>query len=349
MKMSKRLHFLDILRVTATCGVVLLHTVTGVMDNTDMGLYPLEQKIFLAVRDFVCWCVPVFIMISGYLFLNPKREFTFRQMVTIYCRRVLLALFVFGVPFAWIELAAMETPVSPKILWLGVVQVLRGETWSHMWYLYLILILYLLTPAIRWILKRLPKTALYVLLATLFVGSSILPFVGNIFNIPLWTLPGDCIYLFYYLCGYLFVCREKRDNLSFPLFCGLAAILAAGMTVSRLAGFSMQMPYNYPFTVALSLCIFCAGLAGEQKLALRSQSSEILPKNMFWEKASQLCFTIYLIHPLFLNIAYKFFHLTILSFFIGVSLPLFYLVTLTLSCASAWILYKIPVLRKYVL
>ena len=42
-KMREREAFLDRLRVMATLAVVMLHTATGVMDATDMSLYPLNN------------------------------------------------------------------------------------------------------------------------------------------------------------------------------------------------------------------------------------------------------------------------------------------------------------------
>ena len=93
--MKQREVFPDILRTAATCAVVLLHTVTGVMDHTDMLEYPVQSRIFQALLDLSCWCVPVFVMISGYFFLDPKRELTFRLMLTKYCRRIALALLLF--------------------------------------------------------------------------------------------------------------------------------------------------------------------------------------------------------------------------------------------------------------
>lgn len=349
---NERQHFLDILRVAATCAVVLFHTVMGVMDNTDMSLYPMEQKVFLTVRDLVCWCVPIFIMISGYLFLNPNRELTICHVLKKYCRRVVLALLLFGVPYAWIELMAVEGCFRMEMLWQGVIRVLHGESWSHMWYLYLILLLYLLTPAIRWVLKRIPMAAVAVLLAVLFVGSSILPFAGILQGIPqsaLWTLSGELIYLFYYLWGYLFACRIKWEKRQLSISVCLAFVLALGMSVSRILGFSMQMAYNYPFTVLLSLCLFYAGLAWEKCRVVDSCPIRDNKNTELWKRAAQLCFAVYLIHPVFLNVFYKYFHLTPLSFYIGVSLPTFFLGTLALSVIAAWMLRKIPLLRKYIL
>lgn len=340
--MSERETFLDRLRVLATCAVVMLHTVTGVMDHTDMGAYPLEKKGFLVVLDLVCWCVPVFLLISGYLFLNPDRKLTFGKMLTKYCRRIVLALFGFGVPYACLEQIAVERCFRWDMVGKSFLMVLRGESWSHLWYLYLILILYLLTPVVRRLLAFLPGLVIYMLLAVLFIGSSLLPYLlklTGLENIP--VLPDWGIYFFYYICGGLFRHRMRRSsNLLF-----MAAILAAAMVISRLPGnYTVQMAYNYPFTVILSLLLF----AGVNTACLASDPVH-RKSDIFWKQAAKLSFTVYLVHPLFLNIAYKFLHITPLSFFVGISLPFFWGTTLLLSVGTAWLLFKIPFLRRYIL
>ena len=209
MSTGQRDLFVDKLRVAATCAVVLLHTVTGVVDRTDMGGFPWEKRVLLTVVDLVSWCVPVFLMISGYLFLNPKREITFGKMVTKYCRRVVFALFLFGVPYACLEQIALERTFRMGMPVQGFLMVLRGQSWSHMWYLYLIFFLYLLTPALRLLLGKLPEAGRYGLLGVLLVGSSVLPFVKRLTGLEgIPALPDDLIYLFYYLCGFLFAVRK---------------------------------------------------------------------------------------------------------------------------------------------
>lgn len=363
--MKEREIFLDKLRVAATCAVVLLHTVTGVMDTTDMGPYPTERKVFLAVMDLICWCVPVFLMISGYLFLKPEREIPMGKMLTKYCRRIVLALFLFGVPYACLEQMMTERSFRPGMPGEAFLMVLRGESWSHMWYLYLILILYLVTPPLKWMLARVPVGAVYGLAVILLSAFSILPYLARIYG---WgdiaAMPDWAIYFFYYICGYLFAVDGFRlskggwKRKSLPV---LAVLLAAGMAVSRIAGnYELRMAYNYPFTLLLSLLLFGWGVSAEKKpragQILTGQPEEGQRQGRgstgghpFWERASELSFTVYLIHPVFLNIAYKFFHVTPLSFAIGISLPVFFLGTLLLSAAGAWVLRKIAPLRKYVL
>ena len=366
--MRERAVFLDKLRVAATCAVVLLHTVTGVMDHTDMGAYPLEKTVFLVLLDLICWCVPVFLLISGYLFLNPDRKITMGKMLCKYCRRIALALFVFGVPYACLEQIATERYFRWRMIGNSFLMVVRGESWSHLWYLYLILFLYLLTPALKKLLAVFPRPALYALLAVLFAGSSVLPYLAKLFGMDtIPVLPDWGIYLFYYISGGLFVQKPGRAELFQSageremtaecslaecrkadrawLWPAMAVVLAAAMAGSRLSGnYTLQMAYNYPFTVMLSLLLF-----GWGNILYRNVSPGDKRADGFWNRAADLSFAIYLVHPFFLNAAYKFFHVTPLSFPIGISIPVFWGLTLLLSAAVAWVLYRIPPLRKYVL
>lgn len=344
--MREREAFLDRLRLAATCAVVLLHTITGVMDNTDMNPYHVEKRVFLALLDLSCWCVPVFLMISGYLFLDPKRKFGMVRMVTKYCRRIVLALFLFGVPYACLEQAAVEGGFRVTMVGEAFLRVIRVESWSHMWYLYLILILYLATPPLKWLLGRVPRWTVYGLQLLLFAGCSLLPWLRVILGQErIFGLPGDGIYLFYYVCGYLFATREPgRPAAGRGMLPGLAVLLAAAMAAGRLLGYEARMAYNYPFTVLLSLLLFGWGAGADRGAEKKEGRGSAL-----LERAAALSFAVYLIHPVFLNLAYKYFHVTPLSFPLWLSLPLFFPGTLLLSLGSAWLLYRIPPLRKYVL
>lgn len=367
--MREREGFLDKLRVAATCAVVLLHTITGVMDITDMSPFPFENRFFLVVLDLICWCVPVFVMISGYLFLAPARKVSMRDMLTRYCRRILLALFIFGVPYACLEQIALEHTFKLGMLGKGFFMVLTGKSWSHMWYLYLILVLYLITPALKWLLERTPEVVVWMFLGELAAVSSILPCLAGILG---WEYPtallGSLVYLFYYLCGYLFAVRrdrERRARGSGPdggrrrtgewrrrravcarVLLEMAAVAALGAVVCRLIGVSaVRTAYNAPLAVMLALLLF--GREFLWRGRRRTKNVSLWRQGM--KQAAALTFTVYLVHPVFLNFFYKFLHITPLSFSVWVSLPLFFLGTLIFSVVSAWVLRRIPLFEKYVL
>ena len=373
-----RKQFLDVLRVLATCAVVLMHVLTGATDVTDASIVPEYRSLLLSVMDLVTWCVPIFLLISGYLFLNPERTLTYPVMIKKYCRRIALAILLFGVPYAASELVVAERTFRIRMIPEALKMTLMGHTWSHMWYLYLILFLCLITPLLKKVLRVLPVWGVGTVMAVIFLGSSVAPFLNKVLDVnSIPVLPDGGVYFLYYLCGYLFavreVCVDKAESCGTSgkgMEAGLdtepvrgkrtgnvwliaAAVLIMGMILSRtLAGFSIQMAYNYPFTVLLAVLLFAAGWNGSIK-------KHRIP----WQEAGALSFAVYLVHPVYVNLLYKFVKITpftvleqcgVQSVAAGQAvlillLAAFCLVVLALATATAWVLRKIPVLRKYVL
>lgn len=299
-----------------------------------------------------------------------------------------MAILLFGVPYAASELVVTERTFRVMMIPEALKMTLTGHTWSHMWYLYLILFLYLITPLLKKVLQILPVWSVGTVMAVIFLGSSVAPFLNKVLDsnsIP--VLPDGGVYFLYYLCGYLFavreVCVDKGRNTGGQMvesgsgrsaggntecdgetqnvesrawnvwLTAAVAVLALGMILSRtLAGFSIQMAYNYPFTVLLAVLLFAAGWNGSIK-------KHRIP----WQEAGALSFAVYLVHPVYVNLLYKFVKITpftvleqcgVQSVAAGQAvlillLAAFCLVVLALATATAWVLRKIPVLRKYVL
>lgn len=373
-----RKQFLDVLRVLATCAVVLMHVLTGATDVTDASIVPEYRSLLLSVMDLVTWCVPIFLLISGYLFLNPERTLTYPVMIKKYCRRIALAILLFGVPYAASELVVAERTFRIRMIPEALKMTLMGHTWSHMWYLYLILFLYLITPLLKKVLRVLPVWGVVAVMAVIFLGSSVAPFLNKVLDVnSIPVLPDGGVYFLYYLCGYFFavreVCVDKAESSGISgkgmetgdttepvrgkrignVWLMAAAVLMMGMILSRtLAGFSIQMAYNYPFTVLLAVLLFAAGWNGS-----------IQKHRIPWQEAGALSFAVYLVHPVYVNLLYKFVKITPFTVLeqCGVQsvaaghvalillLTVFCLVVLALATATAWVLRKIPVLRKYVL
>ena len=384
-----RKQFLDVLRVLATCAVVLMHVLTGATDVTDASIVPEYRSLLLSVMDLVTWCVPIFLLISGYLFLNPERTLTYPVMIKKYCRRIALAILLFGVPYAASELVVAERTFRVMMIPEALKMTLTGHTWSHMWYLYLILFLYLITPLLKKVLQILPVWSVGTVMAVIFLGSSVTPFLNKVLDsnsIP--VLPDGGVYFLYYLCGYLFavreVCVDKAESSGTSgkgmetgdttepvrgkrignVWLMAAAVLIMGMILSRtLAGFSIQMAYNYPFTVLLAVLLFAAEWNGRRDGAASTAREKNRTHRIPWQEAGALSFAVYLVHPVYVNLLYKFAKITPFTVLeqCGVQsvaaghavlillLTVFCLVVLALATATAWVLRKIPVLRKYVL
>lgn len=355
---GKREEFLDILRVAAACAVVLMHTVTGVMTaGYDFRGWERRVRAFQALVDMTAWCVPVFLMISGYLFLDPKRQISMREMLTKYCRRVFLALVVFGIPYSFLELYAAERVFRPIMLWEALRNTATGHSWAHMWYLYLILILYALTPLLKWGLKKMPDSVLYAVTALLFLCSSLVPFWINLkteFGLPM--IQGAGIYLFYYLCGYLFAKQKKKPSSGVSKAClAVFALLTAGQSAARFLGAEFtDMAYSYPVTVAQAVLLFSGmrvrpGAGSESREKVLAFAQRRGGRRRIWRTLEELSFGVYLIHPVFLNFFYKFLKISVMDFRFWIGVPLFFCIALFGAAAVTVLLRKIPLLRKYVL
>jgi len=310
-------------------------------------------------------------------------------MIKKYCRRIALAILLFGVPYAASELVVAERTFRIRMIPEALKMTLTGHTWSHMWYLYLILFLYLITPLLKKVLRVLPVWGVAAVMAVIFLGSSVAPFLNKVLDVnSIPVLPDGGVYFLYYLCGYLFavreVCVDKAESSGTSgkgMEAGLdtepvrgkrignvwlmaAAVLMMGMILSRtLAGFSIQMAYNYPFTVLLAVLLFAAGWNGRRDGAASTAREKDRTHRIPWQEAGALSFAVYLVHPVYVNLLYKFVKITpftvleqcgVQSVAAGQAvlillLAAFCLVVLALATATAWVLRKIPVLRKYVL
>lgn len=66
----ERFVYIDCLRVLATFGVIVLHVSSWNWSSAIIG--GVEWKVLTFYNGLVRWCVPVFVMISGALFLGRK-------------------------------------------------------------------------------------------------------------------------------------------------------------------------------------------------------------------------------------------------------------------------------------
>lgn len=100
--------YLDILRWLAIGAVVMLHVVSGIVDVMPDQMAQGQRDVYGAIKNLMRPGVPIFLMISGALFLDSNKDAGLGRVLKRYLPRILLALFFFGVPYAVIELVAVE-------------------------------------------------------------------------------------------------------------------------------------------------------------------------------------------------------------------------------------------------
>lgn len=75
---NERIVYLDLLRLVATFAVIFLHVCASEFNASFISK---NWYISTVYNSLVRWCVPLFVMISGVLFLNPNKEITYQDIL----------------------------------------------------------------------------------------------------------------------------------------------------------------------------------------------------------------------------------------------------------------------------
>ena len=141
-----RLAYADLLRAVAMLAVIVVHLAGSQLGNVPVG--SAEFHVLNAYDGLTHWCVPVFIMLSGMFLLDPKHSLSPSKLFFGHILRMLVAMAVWGTAYALVtqvSAAGLSWASIKAALW----QVLQGKTHFHLWFLYMIIGLYLVTPILR--------------------------------------------------------------------------------------------------------------------------------------------------------------------------------------------------------
>ncbi len=155
-KQTDRRWTFDLLRIAASFAVIVLHVSSDGWSGTEI-LSP-EWHTFNVFGSIAWWAVPVFVMVSGALFLGGDRPIKRIWRKNIF--RIVLAFFAWSAVYALAE----RTPGTPLIMMLRAI--LRGK--SHMWFLPMIACLYMAVPVLRKIVESESVMKYFLFLSFLF-------------------------------------------------------------------------------------------------------------------------------------------------------------------------------------
>ncbi len=340
MKETAREQNLDLLRIFALIAVMLMHSTA---DNALPPQSEAGRKLLLAVWAGATWCVPCFVMISGRFFLDPKRHVDSKRVWGRSIPRIAAAFILWSVVYALFYRFILRQPMSTAEM---LSRILTGA--YHMWYLFLIAGLYMVTPLLRPIAgdKRLSTYFLLLFFAMSFLTEygPFLPHVG-------WALgqmlesAHICLvlgYSGYFLLGWVLCDMElswRAEKLLYAagLLCFGFTCLAPGLLPIP----EGESPLFYQMYMKPNVIVEAAALytffVRRVPRSLRSPAARRAVTLL-----AELNFCMYLCHVLFLELLARGYHE--MSVFLW--LPLQVLVTFALSALLSWLLRRVPALRK---
>ena len=195
--MNNRNLSIDILRIIACLGVIILHTVGH------------SDKILLPIYYLGTISIPLYFMISGYLIML-KKEVSYKYIIEKIVNSVIFVLIWSGI--ATVILFVYERKVLFLDIFIGTFT--QHNLMAILWFMWAIIIMYLLSPILRKIINN-DKLKNKFLLLLIFLSEIIYIINITVFNnnkmlicnivpqiLRLWT------WITYYYIG-MYICNIK--------------------------------------------------------------------------------------------------------------------------------------------
>ena len=351
---THNLVYIDVLRVVAALAVVVIHVadrVVTMLDPAGPGGWWVGDFAESSTR----WAVPVFIMITGVLMLNPSRGEPAGPFLLRRAQRILPALVFWSAAYLGMQallINRFHVPVQ-DLTHFSVHDALHlmayGVPANHLWFLCMLPGLYLLVPGLRfWVRCISPAQCLAAAVAILAAGC--------VYRCTLaYFTDGREIAWFsglllsgYLLLGYWLSCRSWRDVSPYPWVAAFVAGATVTAVVTRLllsdsgnseSRFVLYNPLS-PSVIAMAVAVFV--------LVLRVRWSSTSWFAALCTRLAPATLGIYLIHPMVMSPLRRAIGLSG-----GTLHPLFgivvgSLVVFAVSYVLIWAMMRIPYLRRVV-
>lgn len=342
---THRIVYFDYLRVFATFAVMILHISAQKWYITDVNSF--AWKTFNFFNSMVRWGVPVFVMISGALFLD--RKFSIQKIFSKYIVRLLVAFLV------WSAIYASFTE-GDILMRTGLL--IQGH--YHMWFIPMIAGLYLCIPFIQAIINNEKRLQYYLILAFLFA------FVKP----EMLNLAGD------FACTFLLrgvqTIHKQANNMNMHLVLGYASYFVLGYYLNKIDLRKLKRIVIY----LLGVLGFAATILLDLTVALKTQQCCGTYYNYFtvnvllesiavftWFKyrtyrikrqpimvqLSKLSFGAYLVHTLIIEQLDRQLGLNTLSFNAILSVTSIGIIVFVASFSISLLLSHIPIAKNYMI
>lgn len=343
---AKRVIYFDILRIAAIFAVVAVHLSAQHWLDVDVS-----SRAWFAFNLYCTtgkWSVPIFVMISGALFLG--RNISIRTILKKNVARIATVFLSWSGCYALVDLVFRHAPLSVVLS-----QLITGH--YHLWFLYMIVGLYLLIPLLRPIVQNETLTHYFLLLALVF--TFLLPqlalftsFVSYEASTVIRTviMYSYCFFplgfTVYFVGGYYLSRRSFSHREEIVLYCvGVAALLFSIIAPAALS--RAQGAANPPFYSYNDLNVLCTSVPifvfAKQHLVFPRMGERAYA---LLRKMSKYSFGVYLVHPMVIELL-QHFGIDTFSCNAFFSVPLLAIFVFTASTAISALLNRIPIINKY--
>jgi surface polysaccharide O-acyltransferase-like enzyme len=328
--------WMDNARVIAIFAVVLLHVSAGVVVGYDVGS---GYWWFGNVYDsMVRWCVPVLVMISGGLLLDPDKNKGFLTFYKNRMHRILIPMISWSLFFLfWAHWRGDKSSVTTLAM-----RILTGQPHYHMWFLYMILGLYLFAPFMSKIVAHSSTNELIFFVCVGFAVAGVNSVYGNLYGgISQLFFNWFLLFVPYFFLGYLI---RRQDAMPSDVIMWAVFILSVIATSLGCYFFSMKggIKAGLYFYDYLSVTVIPMSISA--MYLLKTWTRPIYNRSVS-RTLSTLMFGVYLVHPIVLElmdgkgVGTMWFHPML-------SVPVITVIVFFTSLLAVWIVCLVPHLKR---
>jgi surface polysaccharide O-acyltransferase-like enzyme len=329
---------LDLIKTVAIIGVVLAHVCSQGFYTT--GFNFVATTFWSALLRMA---VPLFLMCSGAVLLDPERDFDPRRFYGKNYVRIIVALFFWAAAYKVFHLALYGTLDGPSLLH-ALKELLLFNHEVHLYFLHIILLIYLFFPLLRLITRHASRNMLVYALCLWALTGIIYPTVRPFWPFKLldgipaqWALNMAWASMGYCLLGYFLKRYPMKRGIGAALFViGFLITFFGTLWLSR-ETLNLDLLSGMSVGIALKAAGLFAMLSGAR------------PKRPgFVIFVSRASFCIYLVHIFFIQLA-QYYGVTVLLLPCAVSIPIGTAAVFAVCCGVWFVLSKIPFVKTYLM
>lgn len=337
---SKRIPYLDTLRVIACLMVILVHS-----PHPHEGM---TSALSYGIISYLCSpCIGLFLMVSGALLLpmlDTTKEFLSKRLT-----RIIFPLISWSIIYILIALSLGNISLQDGIREFANIPFGCVTGFAHGWYLYLIIGIYLFLPIFNsWISSNEKRRCEYYLIfwAITMCYPYFIALVGNLQTYTFFEFSGyfGYVVLGYYLSKYpIKLSSAKQWGLFIFTTIFICAILPAIVYIANIPNYDTYnlIIYNYKsmHSAMMCVCIFII-------IQRYNPSHKFIQKGL--SKFSNLSFGIYLVNFAILREVFKpYFQQNPLDN-VGLEILITFILSTIISYIIIWIISKLP-FKKYII
>lgn len=340
------LFYADFLRALATVAVITLHNAAD--PAAQYGHIPQNDWLSAAFYNGLCrFCVPMFVLLSGSLLLNPAKDVTIKELFTKRLSKLVIPL-VFWSAFYMVFYHYFDK-TYPSASFLYYLKAFYSVPLVfHFWFLYMMTGIYLAYPIINLFIRSATESQVLYFIVVWFTANCILGIIDITFetanNIELHIFTG---YIGYFVLGYYLKNFAFTKRTLYVLY-----ILSVIAFIASIAGIILLQVYHFkhatdliesdltpdiPFAVA-GLFLFMKNY----RFSTKQQWWKILINNI-----SKESYGIYILHVLCMQLVFGkgFLNADFGTLSLLWVIPLKMLIALSLAFILVKVLKRIPLLK----